>query len=258
MLRYNLRAVCELLFSIFFPLYFILGLRSLSLPLISCDLDIECTLKQLRSKRNSNLLRECPVETMAKRHLVALRDYYLQNTYTSPSCLWLPDVMVAQYEIKSSTIQMLPFFLGLDNPDPYEHLEKFLKVCSTIKLNGFSKDALKMRLFPFSLKEQAKHWFNSLGSSAITSWVRMQHEFLKKYFPIGKTNDYRRAMMGFSQYDGEQFYENWERLNENRGVNVLRLSELSLFGLDSFKFYSSSSSSRAHGRANKLSPSSSS
>jgi hypothetical protein len=64
--------------------------------------------------------------------------------------------------------------------------------------------------------------------------------------------------MGFSQYDGEQFYENWERLNENRGVNVLRLSELSLFGLDSFKFYSSSSSSGAHGRANKLSPSSSS
>jgi hypothetical protein len=81
--------------------------------------------------------------------------------------------MVAQYEIKSSTIQMLPFFLGLDNLDPYEHLEKFLKVCSTIKLNGFSEDALKMRLFPFSLKELAKHWFNSLGSNAIPSWVQM-------------------------------------------------------------------------------------
>jgi hypothetical protein len=33
-----------------------LGRRSLSLPLISCDPDIERTLRQLRSERNSNLL----------------------------------------------------------------------------------------------------------------------------------------------------------------------------------------------------------
>jgi hypothetical protein len=42
----------------------------------------------------------------------------------------------------------------------------------------------------------------------------MQQEFLKNYFPIGTTNDYRRAIMGFSQYDREQFYESWERLND--------------------------------------------
>jgi hypothetical protein len=64
-----------------------------------------------------------------------------------------------------------------------------------------------MRLFPFSLKERVKHWFHSLAPNSITSWTQLQQEFLKKYFPIGKTNDIRRAITNISQYEGEQLYE---------------------------------------------------
>jgi hypothetical protein len=66
---------------------FMLGCRSLSLPLISCDLDIERTLRQLRSVRNSNLLKEHPTKTMGDNNPMALRDHNLPTTYTSPICL---------------------------------------------------------------------------------------------------------------------------------------------------------------------------
>jgi hypothetical protein len=131
--------------------------RSLSLPLIFWDPDIERTLRQLRSERNSNLPRERTTETMGDNNPIALRDHYLPTTYTSPTCLRLPNVTATHCEIKPSTIQSLPSFLRLSTENPYEFLSEFLAICSTIKLSRFIEDALRMRLFPFSLKERAKH-----------------------------------------------------------------------------------------------------
>jgi hypothetical protein len=123
-----------------------LGRHSLSLPLIYCNPDIERTLRQLRSERSSNLLEKHAIETMGDNNPMALRDHYLPTTYTSPTCLRLLDVTAAHYEIKPSIIQSLPSFLGLSTENPYEFLGEFLAICSTIKLNGFTEDALSMRL----------------------------------------------------------------------------------------------------------------
>jgi hypothetical protein len=71
-----------------------------------------------------------------------------------------------------------------------------------------------MHLFPFSLKDKAKYWLNSLEPNFITSWTQMQQEFLKKYFTIGKTNQIRKAITGFSQFEGETFHEIWERMKD--------------------------------------------
>lgn len=109
---------------------------------------------------------------------------------------------------------MLPSFYELRNENPYKHLDEFLEICSTVKFQNFSDDALRLRLFPFSLKDDAKNWLNSLEGNTITTWEQMQQEFLKKYFPIGKTNQIRRAITSFSQLDGEQFHETWERFKD--------------------------------------------
>jgi hypothetical protein len=88
---------------------------------------------------------------------------------------------------------MLPLFYGLSTEDPYKHLDEFIEIYSTIRWQNFLEDALRMRLFPFSLKDKAKYWLNSLETNSITSWAQMQHEFLKKYFTIGKTNQIRKS-----------------------------------------------------------------
>jgi hypothetical protein len=126
----------------------------LSLPLIACDLNIEHTLRQIRAKRNSKLAKEHTTDTMVGANHIALQDHY-----TTPSCLRLPDVTATHYEIKPSTIQSLPTFLGLTHENPYDFLNEFQTIYSTIQLTGFIEDALKMRLFIFALKDRAKHWF---------------------------------------------------------------------------------------------------
>jgi hypothetical protein len=123
-----------------------LGRRSLSLPLISCDLDIEHTLRQIRAEKKASLSKENTTDTMAGAPHVALQDHYIPPTYTAPSCLRLPKITATHYEIKPSTIQSLPTFLGFTHENPYDFLSKFQTICSTIQLTGFTEDALKMRL----------------------------------------------------------------------------------------------------------------
>jgi len=72
-------------------------------------------------------------------------------------------------KIKSSGIQLLPSFYGVTNKDPYKHLEEFLEVCSIVKIQNVSDDALRLTLFPFSLKDKAKNWLGTL-SVTIKSW----------------------------------------------------------------------------------------
>ena len=115
---------------------------------------------------------------------VPMRDHFTPATYTTASCIRIPDPNVNQYEIKSSVIQLLPSFHGLSNEDPYKHLNEFLEVCSTMKIKYLSADAQKLILFPFSLKDKAKYWLGTLNV-AVQTWDQMQKEFHKKYYPIG-------------------------------------------------------------------------
>ncbi|XP_043725789.1 uncharacterized protein LOC122672368 [Telopea speciosissima] len=143
-----------------------------------------------------------------------LSEHFTPSTYTSTSCIRVPAVQVAQYEIKFSVIQMLSSFYGLNNKEPYKHLDEFLEIRSTVKIQNFFEDALRLIVFPFSLKDKAKQWLNSLDAVVITTWAQIQQAFLKKHFPIGQTNHIRQAITSFSQIDGEQFHETWERLKD--------------------------------------------
>ena len=83
-----------------------------------------------------------------------------------------PPIQENNFELKSVTLQMLQniLFHRLPNENPNMHLTNFLEVCDTIKYNGVSEEALRLRLFPFSLGDRAKHWLTSQPPDSITSW----------------------------------------------------------------------------------------
>ena len=70
-----------------------------------------------------------------------------------------------------------------------------------------SDDAIRLRLFPFSLKYKAKHWLNSEPPDSITSWDSLVHKFLLKIFPPKKATRMRIEIHNFAQYEGETFYK---------------------------------------------------
>nr|GEV57146.1 integrase, catalytic region, zinc finger, CCHC-type, peptidase aspartic, catalytic [Tanacetum cinerariifolium] len=81
-------------------------------------------------------------------------------------------------------------------------------------VNNTTKDGVRLRLFPFSLKDQAKAWFTSLEPGSIHSWSEMQSAFLDEFYSISKTAAIRNKIKSFCQIPGEQFHEAFSRLKE--------------------------------------------
>jgi len=98
--------------------------------------------------------------------------------------------------------------------NPNNHIASFLEKCHTIKMNGVSNDAIRLRLFPFSLKDKAKYWLLNLNANSFTTWDGLSKAFLCKYFPPGKTAKLWNDITSFSQMEVESLYEPWEQFKE--------------------------------------------
>ena len=94
-------------------------------------------------------------------------------------------VNVAKFYLHPSTIRHLEnrSFTGKINEDANKHLQRFLTMSSTLKIEGHSEEAKKLRMFPFTLSEDAEEWFYSLPVGSITTWEQMEKTFLDEYFP---------------------------------------------------------------------------
>ncbi|XP_019087564.1 PREDICTED: uncharacterized protein LOC104728594 [Camelina sativa] len=124
-----------------------------------------------------------------------------------------PPVENNNYEIKSSLISMVQSskFHGLPMEDPLDHLDQLDMMCGTVKINGISEDAFKLRLFPFSLGDRARTWEKNLPVGSVTSWDQCKRAFLSKFFSTTRTARLRNDISSFAQKENESFCEAWER-----------------------------------------------
>jgi hypothetical protein len=71
-----------------------------------------------------------------------------------------------------------------------------------------------MILFPFSLKDNARLWYNSMPSSSIHTWEVLSSKFLKKFFPAQKTRQMRKEIQSWQQRDHDLFFKAWGHFND--------------------------------------------
>ena len=96
---------------------------------------------------------------------------------------------------------------GMPKDDSKIHIANFLEIYETFKYNGATNNAIRLRLFPFSLWDKAKSWLNSLPVGTITTWNDLDQKFLAKFFPLAKTTKMQNDITTFSQHDMESLYE---------------------------------------------------
>ena len=83
-------------------------------------------------------------------------------------------------------------------------------------LSGLFSDDVKMRtyfvakFFPFSLKDDAKTWYNNLPPGSIKSPGDLLNVFFRKYFLASAQHAALQKIYSFDQEDGEKLPEAWE------------------------------------------------
>ena len=134
-----------------------------------------------------------------------------RNLLASPPIVNLT-VEANNFELRPALISFVEQnqFSGCPTENPHLHLHNFLAKCDMIKLNGVSADAIRLRLFPFSLKDKANDWLLNEEPNSITTWEVLSKAFLSKYFSPGKTAKLRAEITSFTQRDNESLYEAWE------------------------------------------------
>nr|GEX61182.1 hypothetical protein [Tanacetum cinerariifolium] len=90
-------------------------------------------------------------------------------------------------------------FHGLSGDDANKHLDKFLHVPQSIKVNGVTDDAFRLYLFPHSLTHHATAWFDRLPRNSINTFEQMDKRFLGKYFPPSMVTKLINEITNFRQ-----------------------------------------------------------
>ncbi|CAM8934573.1 unnamed protein product [Rhodiola kirilowii] len=143
-----------------------------------------------------------------------LKDYSTPSLSGFQSPIAPPGVDAPQFKLKPALINMVGknAFTGIGNPNA--HLTSFIELCETFKFNNVPKEAIYLRLFPFSLIGKAKDWLWSHEGNTFTTWDELAQAFLLQYFPSEKTQRLKYLINSFRQGEDETFHEAWERFKE--------------------------------------------
>lgn len=160
--------------------------------------------------------RQPPLHNHGANLAKPLKDFAAPHANDLQSSINAPIIDTNNFELKPALVNMVQQnqFAGVPNEDPHLHLSIFLDFGDTLKINNVSNDAIRLRLFPFSLRDRARAWLRSLAPNSITNWAQLSQTFLSKDFPPSKTAQLRNPIPNLRQRDGESLCETWDRFKE--------------------------------------------
>jgi len=149
-------------------------------------------------------------EVMANKSIRELSAPNMDNIRTGPGA-----EIDGNFELKPGLINMVQSnqFCGKTHEDASAHLQRFLEICSTLTISGVPRDAILLRLFPFSLLRRAKQWFYATKEKN-TMWALCSTNFLAKFFPMGMTNALLGKITSFQREHDKSVPEAWERFQD--------------------------------------------
>nr|GEV96433.1 reverse transcriptase domain-containing protein [Tanacetum cinerariifolium] len=145
-------------------------------------------------------------------------------------------IQATNFGLKNDMIQQVQNsfqFHGLLGDDANKHLDKFLHVTQSIKVNGVTDDALHLYLFSHSLTHHATAWFDRLLRNLINTFELMAKKFLGKYFPLSMVTKLRNEISNFHQRPDKSLFEAWERyklsIDRCPNHNMLPVTQIDTF-----------------------------
>ena len=140
-----------------------------------------------------------------------MEDFWRPIIQEEYSTIRQPTVDANNFEPVLITLVQQHQFTGHPTKDPNEYLGRFLRMENTVKLNGVRPEVIKLHLFPFSLRDIATTWYDSLPYGSVDTWEELVEAYLGRFFPPSFTSERRREIIVFQQGEDESVYIAWER-----------------------------------------------
>ncbi|GJR43940.1 zinc finger, CCHC-type containing protein [Tanacetum coccineum] len=102
----------------------------------------------------------------------------------------------------------------IEFPDQNQHVKDFLKLVDSLDLDGENIERTRLRLFQFSIRDQASNWLEHLPAGSITTWKDLTTRFLAQYFPPGRITKLSNDILMFQQHHGESLSKAWTRFKD--------------------------------------------
>ena len=160
------------------------------------------------------------------------------NDFLSTPIAPLTDVESCEINTALLNLVMKYPFSGLPTEDAATHLNNFVDLCDMQKKKDVDNDIVKLKIFPFSLRDRAETWFSSLPKNSIDSWSKFKDAFISNYFPPAKIISLRNDIMNFKQLDHEHVAQAWERMKlmihncPTHGLNLWMIIQKNYAGLN--------------------------
>ena len=187
--------------------------------LLPLDTKLERTLRNLKKVRSvestamaeqrevwQNTQAEATTERPQRPRTI--EDFWRLVIRDNYSAVRQPAIEANNYELKPALITMVQQhqYTGHPPKDPNEHMGRFLRMANKVKLNGVRPEVIKLQLFPFSLRDVAATWFESLPCESVDNWDDLMEHYMSRFFPPTLTSKRRGENIVFKQGEDESLY----------------------------------------------------
>ncbi|KAK0599404.1 hypothetical protein LWI29_004977 [Acer saccharum] len=99
---------------------------------------------------------------------------------------------------------------GEPDEDSLQFMKEYYDAVTTIRLRELTEDQLRMRCFPYCMKDEAKKWLLALPAGSLITWEAVETKFFSRYYPAWKTREIRGNIATFEEEPGKAFHETWD------------------------------------------------
>ena len=147
-------------------------------------------------------------------------DASIGNCFTAARTLIGPAIRIRdkdyEFHVPTEMIEIVEKsrFYGKDEESPLDHIAELHTLSTTFGNDEIRQRYLFLKLFPFSLGEDARVWFNRLAPACITSKEECMRLFFNKYFPAERVHALTVEISNFKQDKKESLPQAWGRFGK--------------------------------------------
>ena len=78
-----------------------------------------------------------------------------------------------------------------------------MRIGNSIKLNGVKPEVIQLQLFPFSLRDMAITWFDSLPQESVNNWEQLMRAYFNNFSNPSPQSKQRREIIN-SRHEGDE------------------------------------------------------